>query len=81
MSKPYTYKVFDPPHRPFRVGDEVIVLDREGMNLGRQKIVLASGRIAGTECGRIWRQKDGYWIGDENRAWPFPTIHHVEVKP
>lgn len=60
-----TYKVPEPPPRPFRPGDTIEVLDREFKIIGKQKVVMASARI--------WRQ-DGYRLDDDNRAWPFPSI-------
>jgi len=68
-----TYKVPVPPLRQFRPGDVVEVLDREFNVIGRQKVVMASGRICKTECGRIWAQ-DGWRIDDDNTRRPFPSI-------
>lgn len=71
-----TYKVPVPPPRQFRPGDTVEVLDREFHIIGRQKVVMASGRICKTECGRIWAQ-DGWRIDDEDIRRPFPSIRLV----
>ena len=68
-----TYKVPVPPSRQFRPGDTVEVLDREFNVIGRQQVVMASGRICKTECGRIWAQ-DGWRIDDDNIRRPFPSI-------
>jgi hypothetical protein len=68
-----TYKVPVPPSRPFKPGDAVEVLDRDHKVIGRQKVVMASGRICKTECGRIWAQ-DGWRIDDDDIRRPFPSI-------
>lgn len=70
-----TYKTPETPHRPFAVGDVVDVLDRNHAVISQQRVVLASGRIVGTECGRLWKQ-NGWWMG-EDQAWPFPSIRHA----
>lgn len=71
-----TYKPPVTPARQFKPGDTVEVLDREHKVIGRQQVVMASGRICKTECGRIWGQ-DGWRIGDDDRKWPFPSIRHT----
>lgn len=68
-----TYKAPIPPPRQFRPGDIVEVLDREHHILSQQKVVMASGRICKTECGRIWAQ-DGWRIDDDDTRRPFPSI-------
>lgn len=68
-----TYKQPITPTRSFKVGDVVDVLDREHKVLSQRKVVMASGRIVKTDCGRIWKQS-GWWIGDDDRSWPFPSI-------
>jgi len=70
------YKEPERPLRPFRPGDTIEVLDREHLVIGRQKVVMASGRICKTECGRIWRQ-DGWRIDNDDIPRPFPWIRHA----
>lgn len=72
-----TYKIPIPPPRQFRPGDIVEVLDRDHRVLSRQKVVIASGRMCITECGRVWAQ-DGWRIDSENVRRPFPSIRLVE---
>ena len=68
-----TYKEPTPPPRQFRPGDTVEVMDREHHVIGQQEIVMASGRICKTECGRIWAQ-DGWRIDGDDIRRPFPWI-------
>lgn len=70
-----TYLTYvDPPKptRPFRVGDAVDVVDRNGGAIGQQRVISVKGRAVTTDCGREWT-KDGWWKGERD-AWPFPSI-------
>ncbi|AWJ93258.1 hypothetical protein Sp245p_25890 (plasmid) [Azospirillum baldaniorum] len=69
-----TYVLPEPPEYPFRVGDEVETVNRNGEAMGRQHITRIKGKIVTTDCGRRWT-KDGWWHG-ETRAYPFPSIRH-----
>lgn len=66
-----TYKVPEPPGRPFRKGDIVETLDRNGGVMGTEVVVYAGPKIVRTKDGRRWNQ-DGWWVGEI--AWPFPSI-------
>ena len=68
-----TYKEFDPPSHPFKMGDVVVVVDREGVALSEQKIAKVLAKTVKTACGREWTKDRGWYVGD-TRAWPFPTI-------
>lgn len=77
-----TYKVPKPRGKPFRKGDLVETCDRHLEVMEVVRIVAAGSRQVRTECGRLWRQKDGWWIGDTG-VFPFPSIRHLkkEHKP
>lgn len=68
-----TYKEPVPPPRPFKRGDMVEVLDRDHTVLSQQRVREATKNYVTTECGRIWTQ-GGWWVGEDDRAWPFPSI-------
>ena len=68
-----TYVEPTPPMRPFKKGDKVEVLDRDGSVLSRRTVIRAGKRVAVTECSRRWRQADGWFIGS-TAAHPFPSI-------
>lgn len=70
-----TYHVPDAPARPFKKGDVVVTVDREGKDMDRRIVTSAGKRIVKTDCGRQWTQ-DG-WRWDGERTWPFPTIRHA----
>lgn len=70
-----TYHVPDPPARPFKKGDAVAIVDREGNDIGRQTVTAAGKRIVTTDCGRQWTQNCWRWDGE--REWPFPSIRHA----
>jgi hypothetical protein len=67
-----TYKPAVPPKRPFKVGDNIQVLDSQHIVVGRQKIVEVGRKLVRTECGRQWTVDGRRW--DSERAWPFPSI-------
>jgi len=69
------YHVPDPPKRPFKKGDAVIVVDSGGKSVGRQTIANTTAKTVTTDCGRQWTA-DG-WRWDSERRWPFPTIKHA----
>jgi hypothetical protein len=58
--------------RPFRVGETVLVLDREGKVISRQTVKRINKRTVETGCGRLWSLA-GEYVGD-NGVWPFPSI-------
>jgi len=65
-------------NRPFVKGDEVVILDSRAIACGKQRVVRANSKVVVTDCGREWRQGDGWWIGN-NGTWPFPTIELAAV--
>lgn len=73
----FTYVPHDPPHRPFRKGDKVIVLDSQGMELSARTITRTGVGGVTTDCGRCW-ERDGRWQSADGVAYPFPTIKHAE---
>jgi hypothetical protein len=72
-----TYKPTPPPARPFRKGDRVESLDREGVAMGEHLVTSVRAGVVRTDCGRSWAV-DGQWF-DGSVAWPFPSIRLAEV--
>lgn len=73
-----TYVAPTKPSRPFKRGDIVDVMDRDGKRLSTYKITHASKRRVLTDCGRSWDQR-GWWLG-ANGSYPFPWIRHSRRK-
>lgn len=71
-----TYVPAEAPARPFKVGDLVDVIDREGKVMSTREVTKKEDSDVLTDCGRWWT-RSGWWIGD-CRAWPFPTIRHSQ---
>jgi hypothetical protein len=69
----------NPPSRPFRIGDDVQVLDRRHKVLGTRRVTKSFGGGVMTDCGRRWT-KSGKWIGEDG-ALPFPSIRLVDDAP
>lgn len=67
-----TYVVPEPPARPFRRGDRVQTVDRDGSVMGEQLVTAVRNGSVRTDCGRSW-SASGWW-SDGTRAWPFPSI-------
>lgn len=72
-----TYVQPTKPSRPFKRGDLVDAMDREGNRMSTVRVVRAGKRIVRTSCGRTWSQR-GWWIGEQE--WPFPWIRHSRRK-
>lgn len=71
----FKYHVPEPPASPFAAGDEVIVVDSQGLELGHIFVTGSTKKIVQTDCGRLWTQDGNRWDGE--REWPFPTIKHA----
>jgi hypothetical protein len=58
--------------RPFRRGESVLVLSRDGEPIGKQRITRVNRRTVKTDCGRTWSSEGEYY--SDGVAYPFPTI-------